>query len=151
MADYLKKIEALIDIRKEGAETTVEGTDAKVVLKDEHFLANLPEGVTEELVKKYEGYKVDYTNASTHVTGTLGNEAFAKYPEVTRVTSRHSLYDGQHFEVIGQRETGEGKNKRYGDYAVVVESQISDHGTMGKILKHLSTEAKASIGQNSDK
>lgn len=151
MADYLKKIEALVDIRKTGAEVKVEGTEAVIVLDDSHFIANLPEGVTEEVIKKYEDYKVDYTNATTHVDGTLGNEAFVKYPEVTRVTARHSLYKGQHFDVIGSRETGEGKSKRYGDYAVVIESQISDNGTMGKILKHLSADAKASLGKTDEK
>jgi hypothetical protein len=144
-ADYLKKLESHIAALDKDVEVTIDGEVVTVKLPDQ-FIATLPDGLTEEIVKTYETHKAQFVAASVQVVGRYGNAEFVAHPDAKRVEAHVPLYKNQAFDVIGHRESGEGKSRRFGDYMIIMNTAVEDGGTLAKVFKHLSADAKATYG-----
>jgi hypothetical protein len=135
-----------IVVDKDGATTTV---------APDLYLANLPEGVTEDQIKAVQGYNSDFFAASVKAFGDSSLDALKKHKSLEEVHGAFPLYGKDMFNVnVSRSETSTtpGTGVPVTKYGVVSAKLVtydarSNRGAIKAIRDELSASALAAFGE----
>lgn len=126
--------------------------NAEIVKKD-IYVANLPEGQTEETVRALNNYNADFATAATHAVGNAAIDAYNANKDLQRVNATIPMVDKDALVLNSVRERtinqGEGKDPIVSYGSVTPQFDIYATGNRGQmkiVKKELRDRAQSLLG-----